>query len=195
MKATPEMFWTIFSTQHLVSVEPSCWQMWVTRGRLSCDVYLSLPPLTLWSSDREKLWLYFSMKNNKILAAAPGSWLHAFPHTVSPFWTSFSPATNLPPHCLCWSPSGVPLCLLCGFSPPTKSIQVIVIRNLPSHQLPPSCIFEMCTEFLSPWRWVVLLGGFVLWTVGLATSVDLIWGVWFLNLCTGMICRVHHGWL
>jgi hypothetical protein len=40
IKANPEMLWTISSIQHLVSVEPSCWQTWVTRGKLfSYDVY------------------------------------------------------------------------------------------------------------------------------------------------------------
>lgn len=64
IKATQEMLWTIFSIQHLVSVEPSCWQMWVTRGRLSCDVYSSA--LTLRSSHQAMLWLYTPMKNNTV---------------------------------------------------------------------------------------------------------------------------------
>lgn len=53
IKATPEMLWTIFSIQHLVSVEPSCWQMWVTKERFSCDVYSSA--LTLGSSNQAML--------------------------------------------------------------------------------------------------------------------------------------------
>lgn len=78
IKATPEMLWTIFSRQHLVSVEPSCWQMWVTRGRLSCDVYspaLTLAPATghcydptlQWKTLSSKLTLCFSYRHHILL--------------------------------------------------------------------------------------------------------------------------------
>lgn len=139
IKATPEMLWTIFSRQHLVSVEPSCWQMWVTRGKLSCDVYS--PALTLGLQRQGNAMTLHSNEKHYHL-----SWLCTFPtDTISFFCISFSPAANLPPHCLHWRPSGVPLYLLCGFSPPTKSSQVSVIRNLSGHQLPPSCKFwDVC---------------------------------------------------